>query len=127
MPIEPAGTAVRHLTAESFDRDIAGSIPTLVDFGAAWCPPCRAIAPTMEQLAREEAARLRVFKVDVDASPEIAARYGVAGLPTLILFKGGEPVERLVGYRTKPQLAAALAPHLDAAPVTPSPAAVSPA
>ena len=112
------------LPAESFDREITQPLPVLVDFGAAWCPPCRAIAPVLEQVALDEAARLRIYKVDVDASPEIAKRFGVAGLSTLILFKGGGPVERLVGYGTKAQLAAALVPHLDAAT---APAPVSPA
>jgi thioredoxin len=103
---------VQQLTDETFDTEITGPGPALVDFGATWCSLCRAIAPAVERLATEEAGRLRVYTVDVDASPGIANRYGVAGLPTLILFKDGEPAERLVGYRTKAQLAAALAPHL---------------
>ena len=117
----PSPPVIPQLSDESFDAQIAGPTPALVDFGADWCPPCRAIAPALDQLAAEEASRLRIFKVDVDASPSIAGRYGVAGLPTLILFKDGEPVERLLGYRTRPQIAAALTPHLAAAPA-PGPA-----
>ena len=115
-PVDPATAPVAYLTAASFDGATRQQTPALVDFGADWCPPCRAIAPVLDQLALEEASRLQVYKIDVDASPEIADRFGVTGLPTLILFQDGEPVERLTGYRAKAQLAAALAPHLNPAP-----------
>ena len=103
---------VQRLTADTFNQEISGPLPALVDFGAGWCAPCRAIAPVLEQLAHEEAGRLRVFKVDVDESPEIANRFHVIGLPALVLFKDGHPAGRLVGFHSKARLAAALAPHL---------------
>ena len=104
-----------HLTDATFDREIQGQTPVLVDFWATWCSACRAIAPVLDRVADEEAGRLRVAELDVDANPTTADRFGVTGLPTLILFKDGRPVERLVGFRSKALLLSALRPHLDAA------------
>ncbi|PJF48572.1 MAG: thioredoxin [Chloroflexi bacterium] len=84
----------------------------LVDFWAEWCGPCKMIAPIVEQIAEENAGKLTVGKLDVDANGETAMRFGVMSIPTLILFKNGEPVERLVGYRPKEQLMAKIRPHL---------------
>ena len=78
------------LTAATFDRHLRNDgIPLLVDFWAAWCGPCKAMAPVLEALSREAEPRLRVAKVDTDAVPEVAARFGIRSIPTLILFKGG--------------------------------------
>lgn len=105
-----------NLTDEAFEREIQRDGPILVDFWATWCSTCRAIAPMLDQVAGEEAGRLRIAKLDVDANPGTADRFGVAGLPTLILFKDGRPVERLVGFRSKAALLDAVQPHLPVVP-----------
>ena len=85
--------------------------PVLVDFWAEWCGPCRMIAPIVEELSEEYADQLRVGKLDADEHQNIIMQYGVRGIPTLILFKGGEPVERVVGFRPKEDLLARIEPH----------------
>jgi thioredoxin 1 len=98
---------------EGFEEEvIRTSIPVVVDFWAEWCEPCHRITPLVEEIASEYDGRLKVAKVDVDCSPTIATRYGVRGIPTLILFKGGQPVERLVGYMPKSELVARIEPYL---------------
>lgn len=78
--------------------------PVLVDFWAEWCGPCLRIAPIVESIAAEYAGRLKVGKLNVDENPELASRYGVMSIPTLMLFKGGQPVEFIVGLQPKPAL-----------------------
>ncbi|MGD2206172.1 MAG: thioredoxin, partial [Anaerolineae bacterium] len=78
--------------------------PTLVDFWAVWCGPCKMIAPVLEQIAEEQEEALRVAKLDVDHNNETAVKYGVMSIPTMILFKGGQPVERVVGFMHKEKL-----------------------
>jgi thioredoxin 1 len=85
----------------------------LVDFWAAWCGPCKMIAPIVEQIADENPGKITVGKLDVDANGETAMKYGVMSIPTLILFKDGQPVERLVGYMPKERLMAKIKPHLN--------------
>jgi len=86
--------------------------PTLVDFWATWCAPCRMIAPVLEEIAAENEGKLTIAKLDVDSNPGIAANYGIQSIPTLILFKDGKPVERLIGFMNKKRLMDKLAPHL---------------
>ena len=87
------GSAVA-VTEQSFEGEVLKStVPVLVDFWAAWCGPCRAIAPTVEELATEYNGRLKVVKLDVDENPEVSARYGVQSIPTLLLFKDGKVLE----------------------------------
>ena len=105
-------TTIKHTTDATFAQDIQGETPVLVDFWAEWCGPCRMIAPVLEQIAAEQADRLRIAKLNVDENPETARRFGVTGIPTLILFRDGKPVERIVGFRPKPQLLASLQRHL---------------
>jgi thioredoxin 1 len=106
------------VTDETFEQEVLRSeTPVLVDFWAPWCPPCRMLAPELEKLAEEERGALTVAKLDIDQNAEAPARYGVQSIPTLLLFKGGQEVARLVGYMPKVALAAQLAKHLGPAPV----------
>jgi thioredoxin len=86
--------------------------PVLVDVWAAWCPPCRAIAPTIDQLAAESSGRYVVAKLDADANPRTAARFNVEGIPALLIFKRGQLVEHLVGLQPKQTIAAKLLAHV---------------
>jgi thioredoxin 1 len=90
-------TATLPLDSHTFDREVAGDGVTLVDFWAAWCGPCRALAPSLERLAADFSGRAKVAKVDVDANPDLAGRFGVRSIPTLVFFRGGREVERVVG------------------------------
>ena len=101
------------VTDSTFQSEVlSSSQPVLVDFWATWCGPCRMVAPIVEEIASENNGKLKVAKVDVDANPETAQQFGVMSIPTLIVFKGGQPVERLVGYMPKAKLMQALSPHL---------------
>ena len=103
----------KDVTDTSFESDvIKAERPVLVDFWAPWCGPCRMVAPIVEEIANENNGKLKVAKVDVDANPQTAQQFGVMSIPTLIVFKGGQPVERLVGYMPKAKLMQALSPHL---------------
>ena len=105
---------VIQLTDANFDEEVLDtSLPTLTDFWAAWCGPCKMIAPIVEQLADEYKGKLKVTKLDVDQNPTVATRFGVMSIPTLILFKGGEAVERLVGYMPKERLLERIKPHME--------------
>ncbi len=91
---------------------LEADIPTVVDFWAIWCGPCKMLAPILDDIAREYEGKLQVAKLDVDQNGESAIKYGVMNIPTLILFKGGQPVERIVGFMPKEKLMARLKPHL---------------
>lgn len=102
------------VTDASFQADIEQSSGiVLVDFWATWCGPCKMIAPIVEQIASENEGKIKVVKLDVDANGQTAMKYGVMSIPTLILFKNGQPVERLVGYQPKERLMAKIKPHLN--------------
>lgn len=106
------GNAVA-VTEQNFDSEVLQSpVPVLVDFWAAWCGPCRAIAPAVEEIAGEYSGKLKVVKVDVDENPDVAGRYNVLGIPTLLLFKEGKAVERLVGAYPKQAMISKIKDHL---------------
>ena len=88
-----------------FEEDVLkASLPVLVDFWAPWCGPCRMVAPVVEELAKEYDGKISFVKVNVDNSPKVAGKYGVMSIPTLILFKDGQPVSNVVGFRPKAEL-----------------------
>jgi len=96
-------------TDQNFDSDVLGSdLPTLVDFWAEWCAPCKMIAPTVESLADEFDGKLKVGKMNIDENPSTPTKFGIRGIPTLIIFKGGKVVEQIVGVRSKSDLKAAI-------------------
>lgn len=100
---------VAEFTDSNFEGEVVqSSQPVLVDFWAPWCGPCRQIAPTVEQLATEYDGSVKVGKVNIDESPAVASSYGVTSIPTLMIFKGGEVVERFVGIQPKNRLQEAL-------------------
>jgi thioredoxin 1 len=101
------------VTDDTFEElVIKAELPTLVDFWAVWCGPCKMIGPIVEEIATEYAGRLVVAKLDVDSHPMAPGQYGVMSIPTLILFKGGQPVERITGFRPKDKLLPILKPHI---------------
>ncbi|MFQ5915787.1 MAG: thioredoxin [Nitrospinota bacterium] len=96
---------VLEFTDDEFEAQVVNSnTPTMVDFWAEWCAPCKMIAPAVEALAEEYAGRLRVGKLNVDENPKTATRLGIRGIPTLLVFKAGEVVEQIVGVRSKRDL-----------------------
>lgn len=105
-------TTVTVSDASFADAVLTSTTPVLVDFWATWCGPCRMVAPVLEEIAKEKAGSLTVAKVDVDANPGTARDYQVVSIPTLILFKDGQPVKRIVGAKSKPALLRELAEFL---------------
>ncbi|MCV7253436.1 MULTISPECIES: thioredoxin [Mycobacteriaceae] len=106
-------SATSTVTDASFSQDVlSSSTPVLVDFWATWCGPCKMVAPVLEEIAKEKTGDLRVVKLDVDANPETARDFQVVSIPTLILFKGGQPVKRIVGAKGKAALLREIAEHV---------------
>jgi thioredoxin 1 len=96
-------------TDQNFDSEVlSADKPTLVDFWAEWCAPCKMIAPTVKALADEYSGQLRVGKLNIDENPSTPTKFGIRGIPTLIIFKGGEVVAQVVGVRSKADLKAAI-------------------
>lgn len=104
------------VTDATFEQEVLrASTPVLVDFWAEWCGPCRMVAPILEQVAGEQVGKLKVVKLNVDENPETPAKFGIRGIPTLLMFKGGEVAATQVGAVAKAQLTAFVNPHLSVA------------
>ena len=108
-----ASNAIMEVNDSNFDQDVLKSDkPVLIDFWAAWCGPCRALAPIVDELATAYEGKVTVVKMDVDRNTATPMRYGVRGIPTLLVFKGGQVKEQIVGYVPKEQIQKAIDKHL---------------
>lgn len=104
---------IETLSDATFDENVKGSdVPYLVDFWAEWCGPCKMIAPVLEEIAEEQAGKLQIGKINIDDNLDVTRRYDVMSIPTLILFKDGEPKVRLIGAKPKGQLVQELSAYL---------------
>jgi thioredoxin 1 len=102
------------VTDETFESEVLESEdPTLIDFWASWCAPCRMVAPVVEKIAEDYEDKLRVGKMDVDANRKTPMRFGISGIPTLLLFKDGDVVARIVGFRPKEAMVEEILPYLE--------------
>lgn len=102
------------VTDATFDTEVLeANGPVLVDFWAEWCGPCKMITPVLKEMASDLEGKLKVAKLDVDSSMATARKFGVSSIPTLILFKDGQPVQRVVGFTPKEKLMKTLSPHLE--------------
>ena len=109
---------VKETSDSTFENDVLKSDrPVLVDFWAAWCAPCRMLAPTVEAVAEKYASNARVVKLNVDDNPSVSQRFGIKGIPTLILFKNGKEEERVVGATSEQAISRMLDKHVEAATV----------
>ncbi len=103
---------IKQITPENFDSIVNDGLPVLVDFWAPWCGPCRSLSPIVDEVADELAGKLAVVKCNVDDNQDLAMKYGVMSIPTLIVFKNGEEIDRSVGALPKARLQALLEKHL---------------
>ena len=104
---------IETLTDATFDEQVKGSdVPVLVDFWAEWCGPCKMISPVLEEIAEEQAGKIRIGKLNIDDNLDVTRRFDVMSIPTLILFKDGEPQVRLIGAKPKGQLLEEISAYL---------------
>jgi thioredoxin 1 len=107
------GAKTRDVSETEFQQEVLdSSMPVLVDFTAEWCGPCKMLSPIVDEIANQLEGKLRVVKVDADANQNVMQQYGILGLPTLMLFKGGEAVERITGFKPKDKILGKLNGHL---------------
>lgn len=104
--------AIVNVTDQSFKGEVEGTGTVLVDFWAPWCGPCKMIAPVLEEINQEVGDKVKIAKVNVDENPESASRFGVMSIPTLIVFKDGQPVDKIVGFQPKDNLLNTLGKHM---------------
>lgn len=104
--------AIVNVSDQSFKSDVESSGTVLVDFWAPWCGPCKMIAPVLEEIDGEIGDKLKIAKLNVDENPETASRFGVMSIPTLIVFKDGQPVDKIVGFQPKDNLVNTLNKHM---------------
>ena len=105
-----------HLNESQFTEEVLQSgVPVLVDFWAEWCQPCRALGPTIDELAAESSGRFKVAKVDIDRNPQLAQTYGIRSIPTMLIFEGGRPVDQISGLVPKQQILEAVERRLQSA------------
>jgi thioredoxin 1 len=101
------------VTDQSFENEVLkASTPVLVDFWAEWCGPCKAVAPKLEEIAGEMGAKVKIAKLDVDNNQEYASKFGIRSIPTMILFKGGKPVDQIMGNQPKENIVNFISRHL---------------
>jgi thioredoxin 1 len=106
-------SAIPEVTQSTFQADVlASDKPVLVDFWAPWCGPCKMLAPVIEEVAGSLVGKANFVKLNTDENPNVAGQYGISGIPTLILFKGGEAVDRIVGFVPKAAITAMISKHL---------------
>jgi thioredoxin 1 len=106
-------SSITTLTDHTFDEEVGASAEVvLVDFWAEWCGPCKMVAPILDELATEQAGKVRIAKLNVDENPDAARRFGVMSIPTMIIFKDGAEADRLVGARGKGQILEAITPYM---------------
>jgi thioredoxin 1 len=104
---------VPYVSEQDFQKEVLdSSLPVLVDFTAVWCGPCKMVAPIVEQLQTEWQGKVKVVKCDADQNPNVLMKYGIMGIPTIMMFKGGTVAERLTGYQPKDKLVSKLSPHI---------------
>ena len=108
-PLLPIAKPVTVSSQEEFDELAAAPVPVLVDFWATWCGPCRAVAPELEKLSADRAGKVLVAKVDTDALPEVAGRFGIRSIPTMVLLRGGQEAKRVSGAMPASAIASGLA------------------
>jgi thioredoxin 1 len=104
---------IKHITDDSFSSDVLESdVPVLVDYWAEWCGPCKMIAPILDEMSKDYGGRLQIAKMNVDDNREVPAKFGIRGIPTLMIFKGGQKVAEITGARPKRELTAFVDGHL---------------
>jgi thioredoxin 1 len=104
---------VPYVSEQNFQKEVLdSSLPVLVDFTAVWCGPCKMVAPIVEQLSTEWAGKVKVVKCDADQNPNVLTKYGIMGIPTLMMFKSGKVAERVTGFQPKEKLVSKLSPHI---------------